>query len=128
MQTSLFLAKLIGPIFLAVGVGALINGDVYRGMAEEFLRSRALIYVSGLLTMTAGMAVILSHNVWAPDWRVVISLLGWLAAIGGAVRIVLPQVTERFGRSFLRRPLALPVSGIVWLAVGALLCFYGYFR
>ena len=54
MQTSVFLAKLIGPFFLAVGVGLLANAAAYRKLADEFLRSTALIYLSGLLTMPAG--------------------------------------------------------------------------
>ena len=86
MPTSIFLAKLIGPIFLAVGIGVLVNAPAYRALADEFLRNAALVYVSGLLLMTAGMAILLSHNVWAPDWRVLITLLGWLAAVGGALR------------------------------------------
>jgi uncharacterized membrane protein len=128
MQTSIFLAKLIGPLFLAVGVGLIANAAVYKKLAEEFLASHALIYLSGLLTMTAGVALILSHNVWAADWRVLITLLGWLAAIGGAVRIVMPQGTQRIGRSFLKRPLGMCIAAAVWLAIGAVLCFFGYFR
>src|SRR5713101_2235881 len=95
MQTSVFLAKLIGPVFLAVGIGLLMNAVVYRKLAEEFLGSAALIYLSGLLTMTAGMALILNHNVWAADWPIVITILGWLAAIGGAARIIAPQGTQK---------------------------------
>ena len=64
-------------------------------MAEEFLRSRALIYLSGLLTMTAGLAIVLAHNVWARDWPVLITVLGWLATIGGAVRIVHSRPGQR---------------------------------
>jgi uncharacterized membrane protein len=128
MPTSLFLAKLIGPLFLAVGVGLIANAAVYKKLAEEALASLALIYLSGLLAMTAGMAIILSHNVWALDWRVLITLLGWLAAIGGAVRIVMPQGTQRIGRKFLKHPQGLIIAAAIWLAVGAVLCFFGYFR
>ena len=128
MPTSLFLAKLIGPLFLAVGVGLIANAAVYSKLAEEFLASHALIYLSGLLTMTAGMAIVLSHNVWALDWRVLITLLGWLAAIGGAVRIVMPQGTQKFGRRFLEHPQGMIIAAAIWLAVGAVLCFFGYFR
>ena len=56
MANSVFLARLIGPVMLAVGIGVFVNGQVYRMLADEFLRSRALIYLSGLLTMTVGMA------------------------------------------------------------------------
>ena len=95
MGNSVFLARLIGPLMLAVGIGIFVNGATYRMLADEFLRSRALIYLSGLLTMTAGLALILTHNVWRADWPVIITILGWLAAIGGAVRIIAPQGTER---------------------------------
>jgi hypothetical protein len=128
MPTSVFLAKLIGPVFFAVGIGLIVNAAVYKKLAEEFLASTALIYLSGLLTMTAGMAIILTHNVWAADWRVLISVLGWLAAIGGAVRIVMPQGTQKFGRQILRHPQGLMIAAGVWLVIGAVLCFFGYVR
>jgi hypothetical protein len=128
MPTSIFLAKLIGPIFLAVGIGVLVNAPAYRALADEFLRNAALVYVSGLLLMTAGMAILLSHNVWAPDWRVLITLLGWLAAVGGALRIVIPQRAKAMGRWVLERPAGLTVAAVVWLAIGALLSFFGYFH
>ena len=128
MQSSVFLAKLMGPIFLAVGIGLIANAATYKKLAAEFLDSTALVYLSGLLTMTAGMAIILTHNVWALEWRVLITLLGWLLAIGGAVRIVIPQGTQKIGRRFLKHPQAAIIAAVVWLAIGAVLCFFGYFR
>ena len=46
--------------------------------AEEFLNSHALIYLAGIITLTAGLAIVLTHNVWAADWRILITVLGWL--------------------------------------------------
>ena len=128
MQSSVYIARLIGPIFLAVGIGALINGPIYKKLAAQFLDNMALIYVSGILLMTAGMAVLLAHNVWVPEWRVLITLLGWIAAIAGALRIVMPQGTESVGRRILRHPQGLTIAAVIWLAIGAVLCFFGYFR
>ena len=51
----------------------------------------------------------LTHNVWAADWRILITLLGWLTAIGGAARIVVPQGTQQIGRSLT--PTRLPDRG-----------------
>jgi uncharacterized membrane-anchored protein YitT (DUF2179 family) len=45
MQTSVFLAKLIGPLFLAVGVGLIASAAAYRKLAEKFLACHALIPV-----------------------------------------------------------------------------------
>ena len=126
MNTSIFLAKLIGPVMLAVGIGIFANAAVYRVLADEFLRSRALIYLSGLLLMTAGLAVVLNHNAWVLNWPVLITILGWLAVVGGAIRIVMPQGTERIGRRVLRNDMNLKIAGAVWLAVGGILSFFRY--
>ena len=128
MANSVFLARLIGPLLLAVGIGIFVNGQVYRMLADEFLRSRALIYLSGLLTLTAGLALVLTHNVWRADWPVIITILGWLCVIGGAVRIIAPQGTERIGRPMLKYKHGLTIAAAAYVAVGAILCFFGYVR
>ena len=64
MQTSLFLARLIGPVMLAIGLAVFANQRGFRDMAEEFIASRALIFLSGFLLMPAGLAIVLTHNVW----------------------------------------------------------------
>jgi hypothetical protein len=128
MPTSTFLAKLIGPVALVIGVGLIANAAAYRRLADEFLRSTALIYLSGLLALSAGLAIVLSHNVWTADWRVLITVLGWLAALGGVVRVVLPQGTEAIGRRVLQHPQSLLIAAVIWLAIGAILSFFGYVR
>jgi uncharacterized membrane protein len=127
-RISLFLARLLGPVFVAIAIGVLVNGAVFRAIAEESLRSHALIYLTGLFAITAGVAILLNHNVWVADWRVLITLFGWLAAIGGAQRIIWPQATEAAVRWFLTNPTSLVVAGIIWLLIGGVLCFYGYRR
>ena len=99
---------------------------VYRLLADEFLRSRALIYLSGLLPMTAGLALVLTHNVWRADWPVIITILGWLATIGGAVRIVAAAGHRARRPPLLKHKHGLTIAGAVWLAVGAILCVFGY--
>jgi hypothetical protein len=79
MQTSIFLARLIGPVMALVGVSLLVNELAFRKMAQEFLRSPALIFFSGMILMPAGLAVVLSHNVWVLNWPLIITLLGWIA-------------------------------------------------
>src|SRR2546421_12784000 len=87
MSTYVFIARLIGPVMLVVGLAVFASPRGLRDMAEEFLASRALMFLSGLLLMPAGLAIVLTHNVWTADWRVLITLLGWLIAIGGAAAV-----------------------------------------
>jgi hypothetical protein len=126
MQTSAFLAQLIGPLLLVMGVGMAANADSYRDMAREFLASRALIYIAGLLAFVPGLAIVLVHNVWAFDWRVIITLLGWLAVIGGIFRLVAPAQVQAMGSAMLARQGWLMGGGIAVGALGAVLTLVGY--
>jgi hypothetical protein len=126
MQTSVFLAQLIGPLLLVMGVGMAANADSYRTMAQEFLASRALIYIAGLLAFVPGLAIVLVHNVWAFDWRVIITALGWLAVIGGIFRLVAPAQVQAVGSAMLAREGWLMGGGIAVGALGAVLTLAGY--
>jgi uncharacterized protein YjeT (DUF2065 family) len=126
MQTSIFLAQLIGPIFVVLGVGMLAQPTGYRAMAEEFLASPALIYLSGLLVLVPGLAIVLTHNVWSFDWRLIVTLLGWLATISGIFRLLMPGQVRRFGTAALARRGWLRGSGVVMVALGAVLSSFGY--
>jgi len=126
MQTSVFLAQLIGPLFLVMGLGMLVNGEGYRSMAQEFLASPALIYVAGLLAFVPGLAIVLLHNVWVFDWRLIITLLGWLSLIGGIFRLLFPRQVTAIGTAMLARHNFLMGGGIAALALGAILTVIGY--
>jgi hypothetical protein len=82
----------------------LINLSTYERMIAEALRPGILLYLSGLLSLLAGLAIINLHNTWRMDWRVIITVLGWLMTIGGIIRIVAPQITI----ACMMRPTTLP--------------------
>jgi hypothetical protein len=127
MTNSIFLARLIGPPALVIGIALLLRAG-FAQMAEEFLRSPALMFLAGIITLPAGLAVVLSHNVWAADWRTLITVLGWLAVVSGAVRILWPDRTAALGRRLLRQPLALRLGAAIYIAVGLTLCLFGFGR
>jgi hypothetical protein len=84
MPTSIFLAKLIGPILLVVAVGVLMNRKLMGALAQEVLGNHALLFLLGFLDFASGLAIVLVHNLWVADWRIIITLLGWLLLVRGA--------------------------------------------
>jgi hypothetical protein len=78
--------------------------------------------------MPAGVAIVLTHNVWSADWRVLITLFGWLNAIGGAVRLLAPGWVMETGRTMLRRPGFVTIAAAIWIALGLLFCLFGFSR
>jgi len=126
MTASTFIARILGPVLVMIGIGLLLEGDNFRAMADEFLHSTALIYLSGGITLALGLAMLNVHHVWARDWRVLVTIFGWLFLIGGIFRLLAPSLVQRIGESLIahhRWPLA---GAIVTLSLGGFLTVMGY--
>ena len=128
MATSIFLAKLIGPVLLLMGAGMIVNAKAYRPVLEEIVRNRAIMFLAGIISFPAGLAVVLTHNVWVADWPVIITVMGWLTAIAGALRLVAPHQAIKFGRGAYEAPNGILFGAIFWTLLGVVLCFFGYFK
>ncbi|MGE0563572.1 MAG: hypothetical protein AB7O50_03570 [Pseudolabrys sp.] len=126
MQRSVYLARLIGPPFIVAGIGMLFNGAVYRALAEQFIASPALIYLSGVIVLPVGIALVLAHNLWVKDWRVIITVFGWLAIVGGTIRMIAPQAAQLVGGGLFDNAYVLPIAGAVIAALGCILSYCGY--
>lgn len=87
---SIFLARLLGPLALAVGIGGLLNREAIRGIASSLSREPGLILILGALDLAIGLAIVQVHNLWVAGWPVLITLIGWLALARGLVRILAP--------------------------------------
>jgi len=72
------------------------------------------------------MATVNLHNRWQVDWRVIITVLGWLMTIGGIMRIVLPQFTVAVGATIYSGRASTIVAALVVGTLGAFLSFTGY--
>jgi hypothetical protein len=126
MSTSLFLARLIGPVMLVIGLAVFANQRGFRDMAEEFMASRALMFLSGFLLMPVGTAIVLTHNIWTADWRVLITIFGWLNVVGGALRLFAPPFLVKTGKAMLKQPYFTSIAAAIWVVLGLLFCFFGF--
>ena len=126
MQPAVFIARLIGPAFVAVGVGILLNGPFYTALIAEAVHSPTLIYFSGLMALVPGLAMLNVHRAWTADWRVIVTIVGWLMVIGGVIRLVLPATTATLATDIYSKPAALLIVAAIVIVVGGYLSFEGY--
>ena len=126
MQTSIYLAKLMGPVLTVIGLFIVLRPERMRQVGREFLVSNALIFMSGIITLPAGVAIVISHNVWESDWRVLITLFGWITVLAGIARLMLPDKIKLAGVSLLEKPKRIIIPGAVMTALGAILTYKGY--
>ena len=126
MAPAVWIARLIGPVFVAIGLGVVLNRTFYAAAVGEAVRSPVLIYLSGIAALVAGLAVLNGYRAWNADWRVIVTILGWLMVIGGVLRIVLPRITTSIATTLYSGTIALAIVGVIVFIVGAYLSFEGY--
>ncbi|MBM3252478.1 MAG: hypothetical protein FJZ11_06870 [Candidatus Omnitrophica bacterium] len=126
MGNSTLLAKFIGPYIIVIGIGLLFNLKVYRRILEDFFKNAALVYVTGLITFVAGLSIVLFHNIWALDWRLVITLFGWNILIKGAWLIISPDTIAMVSNVFVKNIKLARIPWIIMLAIGIFMTIKGY--
>ena len=129
MTTSRYIARLMGPVLLIIGIGMvmgmLTEGDAYSSLLKEFIGSRALIF-TGALALVAGLAIVNAHNLWVPDWRVIVTVLGWLLIVRGFVNLVFPGTAQTLGDRMIASHPGVLAGAAVTIVLGAILSIMGY--
>ena len=85
-----------------------------------------IVYVTGLITFVAGLAIVLFHNIWVLDWRVIITVFGWIALIKGAWLVILPGTLVKVAEAYLKNIKLVVIPWIIMLALGIFLTIKGY--
>lgn len=126
MTTAELIAGYAGPLFIVMSAAMLFNRaallDAIRGLAK----SHGLILFAGVMTLLAGLAIVRAHNVWAADWTVIVTLLGWLCIVGGIARIVWPDKIAEFSETVLESETQFTVWAAVAALIGVFLTLKGY--
>jgi hypothetical protein len=120
----------MGPILLVIGIGMafglMMEGANYSNVLKEFIANRALIFLTGVLALLAGVAIVNMHNVWVPDWRVIVTGLGWLLVLRGVMLLVFPLTVQVFGDRVATSEAGITAGAALTFVLGAILCMMGY--
>lgn len=94
MEISITLAKFWAVYMLTFAFIFMFS----RKALDRFLsyyNDERFVFITGFLSFIIGLVNILLHDLWVSDWRVLITLFGWIALIKGLIRITfLTGITE----------------------------------
>jgi hypothetical protein len=74
----------------------------------------------------AGLAIVRAHNVWSGGWRVVVTVLGWLAVIGGILRMFLPFWAASIASTLGQSSTPVRIGTLLPLLVGGFLTYKAF--
>jgi hypothetical protein len=125
MEIALLVAKIYGIVLLALGLGMLVNSSYYKKVLLDLLNNTAVIFIGGLAALAIGIVIVMNHNIWEAGWVLIVTLIGWLAIIKGALLLILPKSAGLFESWFQNKNFII-FAGVFALIVGAVLTYYGF--
>lgn len=125
MTTSEFIAGLMGPLFITMGVALAVDRSFYQRAISELQHNSIVVFFAGAVLLVASLAIVRTHNIWE-GWPTVVTILGWLGVVGGIARMLLAGQAAIFAESFGKsRPTVLAAAATM-LLVGGFLTVKGY--
>jgi hypothetical protein len=92
METTAFLAQMLGIISVVLGMAMLFNLEWTLKVFKDFLKSPALIYLTGLAMFVLGLCLVFVHSVWIGTWQeIVVTIAAWLVMIKGLFYLLMPE-------------------------------------
>ncbi len=93
-RLTIFLARFIGQFTVLLVAGMLVRGSA---MIEAAVADAPVMLVYAVISLAAGLAVILGHNVWSGGaLPVVVTVVGWLMLAKGLVLLaVTPEAMKQ---------------------------------
>ena len=126
MDRSIFLARVLGAALALIGFSIVLRADHVRDILKAFDGNPALLYLAGLAALSVGLAIVIGHNVWTLNWRILVTLIGWVALVKGIVILFAPLHMGALGDRIVAAPDALLGSGIFDGVLGLILAACGF--
>jgi hypothetical protein len=128
MDTSVFLAQLIGPVLVLVSIAMLLRPQSVSDMMQTLAagQGQVWVFVLGIFALVAGLAMVVIHNVWDGTWRVIITLIGWMILLKGAVRLLAPDWALRTSSIMVSNKKLMQAFIFLLLLIGLYLSYRGF--
>lgn len=127
METSIFVAQTLSLLYLSIGAGLLLNRNYYQSAFIELIENKGLMFLSGWMALMAGVALVNYHNVWSNDWRMIITVVGWIALAKGIILFAFPSAINAYKKLLLNTRFVDTITYLV-IVLGMFFGYYGFFR
>ncbi len=123
MELSNFLANVFGFSIVAASLSLLLYPKNIKKMVDSTENGATLLF-TGIISFVIGTAIILTHNIWVYDWRVIITLLGWAILIKGIIRLFLPEFVINMSKKWANSQW-IPSIFVALIILGCVLIYFG---
>lgn len=109
---------------LVVGASLLVRSRAWITAASAVTGHPLVPLMAGLYLLLAGLAVVVLHNLWVADARVVVTIVGWLGVGSGTLFLLVPEAYSAILRRVPITPASVALRGLVRIALGGAIVSY----
>ena len=92
---TIFLSRLIGLYCIVIAVSMMTRRQATVETVTALLQNPSMMLIVGIITLVAGLAMVLAHNIWSGGALVVVvTLVGWITLIKSLFFLFLPPEME----------------------------------
>jgi len=92
---TIFLSKLIGLYCIVIALSMMTRRQATVETVTALLQNPSMMLIIGIITLAAGLAMVLAHNIWSGGaLAVVVTLVGWVTLIKSLFFLFLPPEME----------------------------------
>ena len=125
-DVTFILARVLGPVLIVAGALAIAQTARVVSAMMGVLSNDALLMFAGFFSLMIGLGLMALHQRWDGISAIVISVLGWVFALRGALVLLAPQFAHAGAQWIFTHPMVLPIAGCVTALVGVWLAYAGY--
>lgn len=89
---STFLAKFWGWYLIIFFIILSFNPKRVKQIFDDLSDQKFLILTS-FMAIIIGLINILLHNIWEPNWKLIVTLIGWISLFIGLALFIFPKLT-----------------------------------
>lgn len=99
MDKSIFLAEFWGWYLIIFFFILVLNTKRIKQMLDFVKDEKWLLFMS-IVAIILGLLSVIYHNIWTNDWRIIITLFGWIALFKGIFFFAFPKLTNKWFNNF----------------------------
>lgn len=95
LPRTTFLSRLIGLYLILISLAMIAHKQATIDSITALIHNPPELFVTGVIAVAAGLAMVLGHNVWSGGvLPVLVTLTGWMMLIKGALLLFLPPEAQ----------------------------------
>lgn len=125
MDISIFLAKILGLYLFIMAIFMLVHAQRVNAIVNN-ISNPPFLFMSGAIILIIGILLIVTHNIWVANCRVLITIIGWLTFIRGIVRLMFPEFAIKIITNFVQNTTVYYITSIIIFFLGIYLSYAGF--